>query len=167
MKRLLIMRHAEAEYGGGDHDRALTERGVAAARAVGSGMAARGIGVDAVLSSTAVRAMQTAVHVRDRLFPEDASPADIHTDATLYNGAVPAWRAAVAGLAEDWDDVLIVGHNPAVALLAAELHGGVISVTPATVLDVRLQDWAAFAEGGVDAGLARLADVWPPDAFGV
>ena len=157
MKRLLIMRHAEASHAADDHERPLTPGGEQMAAAVGRRMAAAGVGVDAIISSTAVRAMQTAVCVRDALVPGHAAPVEFHTVTRLYNAPVAAWREVVAGLSEAWDDVLMVGHNPAVASIAAASGGEPVAVPPATVIDLRLPSWTSLLAEGT-----RLAAVWRP-----
>src|SRR5262249_21561611 len=61
-KTLYILRHAKAETGAAgqdDHDRALTERGIEAASAMGHYMLQRGIHPSKILCSTALRARQT------------------------------------------------------------------------------------------------------------
>ena len=152
MKRLLIMRHATAGPGSPDRDRGLTDAGLLEAGTLGRRLAGDGVGVDAIVSSTAVRAMQTAVAVRDNLFPEHACEADIHTSAVLYNASAAQWLETIAALDAGWDDVLMVGHNPAVAHLAVSLSERPLPVPPGTILDIRLPAWDRFTD-------ATLADV--------
>lgn len=150
MKRLLIMRHAEAGHrNGADHDRELTERGRSQANQVGLWMRRRGWGVDAIVASTAVRTMQTGLLVRDALFADHASPEELHTDAKLYNCSSNTWSEVVAGFPNDWDDVLVIGHNPAVQEIVSLSAGQSIPITVGTVSDIRISDWAMLKSGSV------------------
>ncbi len=61
-KTLYILRHAKTETGNAaqeDHERAINERGIEAARLMGKYLARHGILPDQVLCSTAERATQT------------------------------------------------------------------------------------------------------------
>ena len=150
------MRHADASAGGDDFDRPLSEAGLRQAHDVAARFLSYGIGVDAIVSSSATRAMQTAVCVRDDLTAASAAPVEFHTADDLYNGRPDDWAAMTARLAEGWDDVLMVGHNPAVAEIASRLCDDVVGCPPATVIDARLDDWASLFT-------ARVAAVWRPE----
>lgn len=150
MKRLLIMRHAEAGHGtGADHDRELTKHGRGQANQVGLWMRRRGWGVDAIVASTAVRTMQTGLLVRDALFADHASPEELHTDAKLYNCSPKAWSEVVAGFPNDWDDVLVIGHNPAVQEIVSRTAGLSVPITVGTVSDLRISEWVMLESGSV------------------
>lgn len=61
MKRIILLRHGEAETSGpaGDRSRRLTKAGQGAAIRVGQELRARGLSPDLILSSDAVRAVET------------------------------------------------------------------------------------------------------------
>jgi phosphohistidine phosphatase len=112
---LILWRHAEAEdaIGGDDMGRALSKRGRKQAERVGEWLAARLSDNWLVLSSPARRAVQTAKGLerefeeRPRLGP-GAGPKDILAEAEWPRGERP---------------VLIVGHQPTLGEVAAELLG--------------------------------------------
>ena len=118
MRRLLLLRHAKAEPGApdqDDHDRALTERGLADAAAVARYLKKQGYAPSRILCSTASRTMQTAAPVLAAFAaPVDYLPA-------LYL-APPGRIMAMAQDAADADTALmIVGHNPGLEQCAAIL----------------------------------------------
>jgi phosphohistidine phosphatase len=109
MRRLLLLRHAKAEAGApdqDDHDRALTERGLADAAAVARYLKSQGYAAARILCSTSTRTRQTAEAVlRGTLTPVEWLEA-------LYLAA-PGKIVAMIQDAHDGDDVLmVVGHNP-------------------------------------------------------
>jgi len=114
--RLVIVRHAEAASGEPDELRPLTPEGRRTARALGQRLADEGLHPDAVLTSTLLRARETA--------QELARPAGLEAepDDRLAPGATPeSVRAAAGGRGET---VIVVGHQPDCSRIAAALSGG-------------------------------------------
>lgn len=121
-RRLILMRHADAERGGGamaDIERALTPEGVAEARRIGRALAEAGLAPDRALVSTARRARETWTAVSEA-FPDVA--ADFHK--AIYE-ASPAtlWALAQQGMVGG-ESLILVGHNPGMQALAASLARG-------------------------------------------
>jgi phosphohistidine phosphatase len=111
--RLLIVRHAEAAPGKPDALRPLTPQGREQARALGERLRARNLLPDAVVTSPLLRARETA-EALDLGTPE--------VDERLAPGATAEdVRAAAAGRG---GTVLLVGHQPDCARVAAVLQGG-------------------------------------------
>jgi phosphohistidine phosphatase len=150
---LALARHAHAGSGAPsvpDHDRPLCTRGrtEAAERAVQ--LQSRGFRPRRILSSTAVRARETA----DALAA--ALGAEVELDPLLYLAEPDAlWEAATTSGA---DAVLIVAHEPGLSALVHELTGSVAGMAPSTVvrlrwetatwvdaLDVAPTDWSVHA----------------------
>jgi phosphohistidine phosphatase len=112
---LILWRHADAEDpgAGGDMARQLTRRGHKQASAMAAWLRPRLEGEWRVLCSPAARALQTAVPldmdlvVRPRLAPE-GSAADLLREAGWPDGG----------------NVVVVGHQPTLGEVAAELLGG-------------------------------------------
>lgn len=117
MRRLILLRHAEAEQhaGGGDFHRRLTPHGQAGARAVGEALAARGFIPDLALVSGARRAFETWETAR-AAFPGARDQVDPH----LYDAGARALLAA-ARAAPEAGTVMVVAHNPGLQILALEL----------------------------------------------
>lgn len=118
MRRLLLLRHAKAEPGGpdqDDHDRALTERGLADAALLARYLKAQGYHPARILCSTSLRTRQTVAPVLRE------TPAPIDYLETLYH-APPGRIVALAQDAADGEDVLlVVGHNPGLEQCASLL----------------------------------------------
>jgi phosphohistidine phosphatase len=109
---LLLVRHAEAAPGHSDALRPLTAKGRTQARELGERLA-REHRPDALLTSPLLRARETADAIA-RVAGVAAEPSDL-----LGPGAsVDDVLLAVAGRG---DTVVVVGHNPDCATIAAEL----------------------------------------------
>jgi phosphohistidine phosphatase len=119
MHTLILLRHAKAEPdsdSGADFDRALTERGWAEARLAGRTLADAGFRPELVLTSSALRTMQTWEAASSAFAAVKSEALDSLYEAapeTILNEAVK--RGAKAGV------VAVVGHNPGIATLAAYL----------------------------------------------
>jgi phosphohistidine phosphatase len=110
---LLLLRHGDAEEGDGDDDACrLTPKGERQAVAAGEALAALQIEVDACLSSTRVRAAETA-----RLACE-ALGVEVELTDELRGGPFDG-----PGLAAGRGDVLVVGHEPDFSDEVARLTG--------------------------------------------
>lgn len=118
MRRLLLLRHAKAEPGAAeqeDHDRTLTERGVADAAAMARYLRKQGYIPSRILCSTSLRTVQTVEPVLK------LAPAPVDYLAAIYL-APPGRLMALAQDAADADTVLmLVGHNPGLENIAALL----------------------------------------------
>mgnify|MGYP006179623745 CR=1 FL=1 len=109
---LLVMRHAKSDWGAGndvDFDRPLTGRGEKQAGKMGKWLRGQGLVPDAVVSSPAHRARDTALIVCGEL---GIDPAGIVWETDLY-------EASLGGLIEVIDKhspgrarMLLIGHNP-------------------------------------------------------
>ena len=109
MKRLILMRHAKTEpwhEGVDDHGRALIERGIKDATAIGAELDARGWRPDSAMVSTARRARETWRHA-------SASWPDLPVtlDDALYLAA-PQTIESVLSAATLAGTLILIGHNP-------------------------------------------------------
>ncbi|MFD0775266.1 SixA phosphatase family protein [Streptomonospora algeriensis] len=116
-KRLLVLRHAQAEplIDGSDHERPLTPEGRDQARTAGAILASDGVLPDRVVCSTALRARQTLELVA-RAVPH--SPA-VDYERDLYGADVSAALELITRTDPDVETLLVVGHNPTLAQLVA------------------------------------------------
>jgi phosphohistidine phosphatase len=143
-RQLWLLRHAEAEPHGTrpDAERRLTARGEDQARAAGVALARLERGFHAVLYSPKARARETA-ELAAESWPEDTRA--LLAAHPLLAGAFDA-RAALDVLAEaasvaeqpDSVRVLLVGHEPDLSGVIAELTGGVVDMKKGGVAVVRL-----------------------------
>ena len=116
MRTLILMRHAKAVRGSeapSDEARELTMRGKRDAAAAGTALGELGLKPRLALISTSRRTRETA---KAALTGMDI---EISFDEALYHAAPEGvWDAFAAS---DADSVLIIGHNPGLAELAALL----------------------------------------------
>lgn len=111
---LILWRHAEAADGVPDLTRPLTARGKKQAQQVGKWLRARLPAHTRILVSPARRALQTA----------QALTEEFAVVRELAPGADAAALLAAAGWPESKSAVLIVGHQPALGLVASMLIAG-------------------------------------------
>ena len=169
MKRreLLIHRHAKSAWdtdAPADFDRPLSPRGLGASKRMGRYIADTGLVPDAVVCSTATRAVQTVLGV--------AQAARFTLQTVRFEGAI--YEASLSTLLDVLGDcdpgahrTMIVGHNPGLEYLLDHLAGGVPipgdgKLLPTAAL-ARLElpgDWGRLDRGdGKLLGLTRVRDL--------
>jgi phosphohistidine phosphatase len=152
MAQLWLLRHGDAEPHGtrDDADRRLTARGEDQARTAGAAIARLELGIDAVLTSPRVRALETA-----RLACEAAGIARFQVHDPLSGGFDA--HAASAVLAGRWADarVLLVGHEPDLSGLVRAFTGGTAAVKKGGLVGIEVDP----DEGGTLRALLRPRDL--------
>jgi len=159
MKQLLIMRHAKSDQhvaGLGDHDRPLNARRERDAPRMGERLREMGVQPDAVISSTAVRALRTA-----QLFAEsNGYSGALRADSRLYLADVPSYLEVLRELPREIDTLLLVSHNPGSEELLYWLTGVEREMPTAAI---------ALVEGNLEAAIdgtahpaCRLIRYWCP-----
>ena len=111
MRRLLMLRHAEAERsipGAPDRERPLTARGRQDASMIGAYIARHALRPDRVLHSHALRAAATWKHAAAQF--KQAPPADPREE--LYNATAQDIVAVIKDIAPAVRSALVIGHNP-------------------------------------------------------
>ena len=169
MKRreLLILRHAKSAWDTGapaDFDRPLAQRGTRAAARMGRYIAETGLVPEAVVCSTAARAVQTVLGV--------AQAARFTLRAVRFESAIyEANLSTLLGVLGDCDPgaprTMLIGHNPGLEYLLDHLAGGVPvpgdgKLLPTAAL-ARIDvpgDWRGLERGeGRLLGLTRVRDL--------
>jgi phosphohistidine phosphatase len=120
MKRLAILRHAKSSWDEpalDDFNRPLNERGWKTARRLGRELARRGIKFDLVLSSTSARTRETI----DGIQQHYDFKAPIKFEQQLYHASERQLLTVIRALDDAVTAPLIVGHNPGLEMLIAEL----------------------------------------------
>ena len=120
-RTLILARHAKAEQveGKSDHDRELTPRGWRDARAMGqwlSDPSHAGV-LDLVLCSTSKRTRQT----HDAVLAGGVSVKEVRFDERLYGASAAHLLDVLREVPDSVNAVLIVGHAPAIPVLATAL----------------------------------------------
>jgi phosphohistidine phosphatase len=124
MKRILLLRHAEAapsQDARQDFERPLAARGRAQAAAVAQRIVQAGLQVDLLLVSPALRTRATAEIIEAAL---DAAGrcGRVQFEPSLYPGTPENLWDALQQLPETVRCALLIGHNPALTALARILH---------------------------------------------
>jgi phosphohistidine phosphatase len=141
MKTLYLMRHAEAATGspdGQDHSRPLTDLGRAQAARAAAFIKTLPQQPDSAIASDSLRTKDTAKIVHK---------AGISFQADLYLASADRLLAAIQGVDQKYNTLLVVAHNPGVGELALRLadkrYDDLISFPPATiaVLTTDADDW--------------------------
>jgi len=123
MKRLYIARHAKSSWDEEyitDFERPLNKRGIRDAPLIGDALRTRGVNLQHLRSSPAVRALTTARLLAYRLsWPEES----IVADAAMYGASDDKLHSIVLQLPDDAAEAMLVGHNPGMHMLAERLVG--------------------------------------------
>jgi len=142
-RSLYVLRHAKAEEameGRGDRARPLKRRGIRAARLIGRTLTRLAEAPELVLTSDALRARETAEVARDA----GGWSAPLELCPAIYEAGASALLAQVQGVQADVARVLLVGHQPGLSQLIAELTGGEPDFPTAALarLDFELERWS-------------------------
>lgn len=133
-KTLIVARHGHAEDAQDDFTRRLSPKGVAEVNAAGRTLASRGTCVDAVLTSAAPRAAETA-----RLLAKhvgfDAPPQE---ERQLYLAEPLTLLKRVCATSDSVETLLVVGHNPGLSSFVSRLGGQAHDLRTAEVVHLRL-----------------------------
>jgi len=155
LRTLLILRHAKAAHDPEfeDHERPLTKKGERMATRVGRLLAEHALTPGLILSSTAVRARQTA-----ELTARHAEYAGtIELLDELYLAEPAAYVTVLARRGAHHERVMVVGHNPGLEGLVEQLTGRSEHLPTGGLVAcaLPLENWADLS-GGVSASRAQV-----------
>ncbi len=159
MKKLLLMRHAKSSWDDSDipdHERPLKKKGKKDAERMGKLLKAKELEPDLILSSTALRAKQTAEIVAETC---KCKKEIIFVDS-LYMAEPSDIMHAIEKNAKDKKIILVIGHNPGLEAFLQIANGKVESLPTASIayLSVPVDNWAKL-EKCEDIKLKKL---WRP-----
>ncbi len=130
MKQLTLVRHAKSSWDLPEMEdiyRPLKTRGVKNAYAVGEELAIRGVFPDSVITSPAVRAMNTAIIISRKLdFPLER----IESNQKLYEASVDEVLAVMASVENSIGHLMVVAHNPTLTMLINRLQKKLLDNLP-------------------------------------
>jgi phosphohistidine phosphatase len=159
VKRLLILRHAKSDWGDSsldDWERPLAGRGINDAPRVGEMLRQRSSLPDLIITSDAIRARSTAEAVAEAA----GYTGEILLEPTLYLATPGAIVEVLNSIADDAGAVMIVGHNPGLEGLIAQLSGEHQPMPTAALVQLSLpiERWR-----DLDLSLsASIVDTWRP-----
>ncbi|XPV69427.1 MAG: SixA phosphatase family protein [Halarcobacter sp.] len=117
MKRLYIIRHGKSDWSNptlDDFDRPLNKRGKKDAPYMGELLRKDGHIPDLIISSPAYRARETARIIAQELMYHK----DIMFNEYIYEADLKTILEVVSFIADEYDTVYLIGHNPAINILA-------------------------------------------------
>ena len=122
-KTLFIVRHAmakSAEHDEKDIDRILSSEGLQQSSRLGVYIFKKNTNISAIVCSNALRAVQTSEQIADQI---NYDISKIHADEDLYEASVRILLNKISEFNNDWDEVIIVGHNPVLSYFVEYLTG--------------------------------------------
>jgi len=120
MKKIYVLRHAEAVSGYDDFNRILSSNGYRQALTIGRKLAEENHKIDKIIASAAIRTLTTSEIVAEQIgFDKN----QIEATQDLYNATVRIWLNKIHIIDESIQNVLLVGHNPHISYLVELLSG--------------------------------------------
>lgn len=137
MKTLLLLRHGKSSWSDealADHDRPLKKRGQEAADRIGRLLNESNLVPDHVLTSSAVRAVETT----QRVIQAAAWSGSAEVVPALYHAEPNGLVAIVSRVPSRIDRVLVVGHNPGLENWLTRLIGRIEAFPTAALAQIEL-----------------------------
>lgn len=159
MKTLLLMRHAKSSWKDeslDDHDRPLNKRGKREAPRMGEFLRQQDLIPDYIISSSARRAWKTAELVAYAA----GFRGETRITSELYMAGPARILEVAANTPEAFQVALLIGHNPGLEELLAQLTGDYRAVPTAAIACLRLDinSWKEIAAGAS----VSLINLWQP-----
>lgn len=147
MKTLLIFRHAKSSWDDpslDDHDRPLNARGLKTAVRMGQLIKETNLLPKAILSSSAVRAMETAKIIAK----SSGYHGKILKAGNFFPGETDDYLQALSGQNDQCSIIMIVGHNPGLEVFLEHLTGRKEPLPTAALAQVKLpiDSWAQLTQ---------------------
>lgn len=149
MKDLILVRHAKSSWKDpalDDHSRQLNKRGKRDAPEMGERLAPRGCNADLFISSSAVRAIETARTIARKLgYPRER----ILEEERLYHASARELIGVIQGVDDSVGTLMVFGHNPGLTDLANHLGPrDIFNLPTCAVLHLRFDTdtWSGLEE---------------------
>ena len=158
MKTLLLLRHGKSDWSADvdDAERPLTKRGARAARVMGKFITDVGEAPDALVTSTAHRAVDTAA----RAAAAGAWGCEARPNSVIYGGNSVHVLDTVRAEPDTTTRLVVVGHEPASSEAIALLVGGGAHRLPTAAvaaIELDVEHWS-----DVEPGCGVLLYLIPP-----
>jgi phosphohistidine phosphatase len=159
MKSLLLMRHAKSSWKDPkltDHERPLNKRGKKDAPRMGQLLNERKLVPQLIVSSTARRARQTAEAVAEA----SGFEGNINFLDHLYMAEAEEFIQTLKEVPDEYDRVLIIGHNPGLETLLQVLSGKIEALPTAVIAYIKLpiEQWGALSPQTT----GQVVEIWRP-----
>jgi phosphohistidine phosphatase len=159
MKSVLTLRHAKSSWKNpelSDHDRPLNKRGKSDALRMGKLLQNENLTPDAIISSDAVRARDTAQTVAKNF----GYKWQITLNSYLYAAGSEAYSEVLHKLSDHYKRVLVVCHNPGLEELV-EMFTGESQIMPTCTLTHMKFSFDSWIELDYKTN-GELAGIWQP-----
>ncbi|GAA0878788.1 phosphohistidine phosphatase SixA [Algoriphagus jejuensis] len=144
MKKIILVRHAKSAWDDpslSDHDRPLAERGLKDAPKMAKRLKKRRIHADLLVSSSAIRAKETAkITAKELDYPKEK----IVFDSSLFHASPHSLLKYLRSQNDNHNTILIFGHNPGFNDLITFLGGEIDNLPTAGQFGFKLKSehWA-------------------------
>lgn len=143
MKTLILIRHSQAQMDGviNDFDRKLTPLGISLATVTARLLLEHIHGKACMLCSDAVRALHTAQIVAQTA---GLSHSSVFTERFIYHTSPEELFQHITAMPDEFDTIIVTGHNPSLTELAADFCSIPQSLQPAdaVVINFPVSSWA-------------------------
>lgn len=149
MKTVYLVRHAKSSWDYPDlrdDERPLNEKGLHDAPLMAKLLRNKGVQPDALISSPAVRALTTAIFFKNEL---DMDGEDVLIRDEIYEAMSRQIPSLIQMLPEDFDTVMLFGHNPTFTSVANLFTKNYIDNLPTcgvVRIDAEVSRWSDFTE---------------------
>ncbi|ERM82338.1 hypothetical protein P872_18235 [Rhodonellum psychrophilum GCM71 = DSM 17998] len=146
-KSLAVLRHGEAESSrlkNGDFNRNLSEEGRSQVKRLSKLLKKNDFEIDLILSSSANRTKETT-----ELISQETNVGSIKFEDGIYEAEQDELLKMINGLEENFDSVLLIGHNPGLSDLLSSITGGnYINLQPGmmAVMEIQVEEWSMVGE---------------------
>jgi phosphohistidine phosphatase len=150
MKKLLLIRHAEAESHAdkGDFARPLSARGKEDVVLLAQKLKNQNLLPQHLVSSPALRTTITATTITEGL-----GVSEPQFSQTIYEASEKTLLNVINHLPNSIDFMALVGHNPGIAYLLLNLTGKVREVPPCTAIMIVFEDADSWQEVSHETGV--------------
>jgi phosphohistidine phosphatase len=144
MKRIVLVRHAKSSWKNSDisdHDRPLNKRGERDAPFMASIFRKKKLDIDVIYSSTALRANSTAMEFAAAL---DFKKSKVIVERKLYLAETSDLLDFVRAIENNFNSIMIFGHNPGITSFACQLADTDIDNIPTcgiAVVEFEVNSW--------------------------
>ena len=161
MRTLILLRHGKSDWSGDEPDdlRPLARRGRRQVPASGRWLAENAGAIDLAVVSTAARARETWQLAAAEL----AAPPPVRFDERVYAASVGSLLGVLRELPDAMGTVVLVGHNPGVEDLVADLTGHWVPMPTSALAVIDLPGaWSDVGDGAELRAYGR-PPLRPPD----
>jgi phosphohistidine phosphatase len=150
MKKLLLIRHAEAEGSSdkGDYYRPLSLNGEKDVLTLAQKLRNKGLLPEQITSSPALRTYTTSY-----LLTREWETGTPQTNPAIYEASEKTLLNVINHFPNSVDFMALVGHNPGIAYLLLNLTGKVREVPPCTAIMVVFEDADSWQEVSYETGV--------------